>query len=131
MSIKSAGKLAYLIPSQRFEFDASVIYISELLKLLCVGCVTGEVLVYRYSTAKSFSLTPRFILIPDPRQKSGVVEDIVLCEFPYEEVTVTLFNTNSAQAAEYLSHFIKTIEYALGTLLMVNVCVSLYLGCFQ
>ena len=89
MSIQSAGKLAYLIPSQRLEFDTTLLRLFDLLKIVCVGTTTGETLVYRYSTATGkLLLIPKLILVTDPRQQAGSVRDIAIGDSLYEEITV-------------------------------------------
>ena len=83
MSIE--GTLAYLIPTQNLCFQTSIARIFELLKLICVGTNTGEVIIYYYT---SVEIIPKLLLIPDPRQKTGSVIDIIIKELFYEELTV-------------------------------------------
>jgi len=57
------------------------------LEALCVGCPTGEILLYSLSI-EDFMTKPRLILIPDPKQKAGRVLDIIICNSPYKELAV-------------------------------------------
>ena len=89
MTAPGNGKLAFLIPSQNMKFETSLIRLFDLLKLLCVGTTTGEVLVYRYTSSMGqFAIIPKLLLIPDPEQKAGAVKDIAIGDALYEEITV-------------------------------------------
>ena len=95
MAQQCTGKLAYLIPSQTMEFDTTIIRLFDLLKMICIGTTTGEVLVYRYSTVMGkLTIVPKLILVPHPRQKSGAVRDITIGDSLYEEITVSCLFIN-------------------------------------
>lgn len=88
----AAGQLAYLIPSQTMDFETTIIRMFDLLKMICIGTLKGEVLVFRYSmTANHFDIVPKLILVPDPRQKAGAVCDIAIGDALYEEITVFFY----------------------------------------
>ncbi len=86
--MQTAGKLAYLIPNQNMDFDTALLRLFHLLKMLCVGARTGEVLVYRYSSDSKFTILPKLLLLPHPRQKTGPVRDIAIGDCVYDEITV-------------------------------------------
>ena len=89
MATPSAEKLAFMIPSQNMEFDTTLIRLFDLLKMICVGTTTGEVLIYRYSTSTGkFLIVPKLLLLPHPQQKAGMVRDIAIGDALYEEITV-------------------------------------------
>ncbi len=91
--MQAAGKLAYLIPNQHMEFDTTLIRLFDLLKMICVGTRTGEVLVYRYSSSLGkFLIVPKLLLVPHPRQRTGAVRDIAIGDALYEEITVPAHN---------------------------------------
>lgn len=96
MSLLTAGKLAYLIPSQHFNFDTSVFKVIDQLKIICVGTTTGEILVYRYTSSANLLIIPKLILVPDPRQKTGAVRDVIVADCVHEEITASLRVTHSA-----------------------------------
>lgn len=87
MSDKSIGKLAYMIPRGHFRFATSVLRFFKPLNILCAGCPTGEIVIYSFDPQSS-SLSPKLLLVPDPRQQSGAVKDLVLATSAYGELTV-------------------------------------------
>lgn len=91
MSGKSIGRVAYLIPNQKFHFETTVIKVDDSLKQMYVGTSTGETLIYQLSTdSNKIIIKPKNILIPDPVQKSGRVKDLSLVNTVCRMMTVFL-----------------------------------------
>ena len=81
------GKLAYILPRGKFNFTTSIVRFFKALNLLCIGCSTGEIIVYSFDV-ESNEIEAKLLLVPDPMQFAGATKDLILATSTYEEFTV-------------------------------------------